>query len=113
MRARCPKTGRGPRTQPPDSARGPSRLGSSSMRPPLRILLLLTGLLGTAAADPLHPHRVEVAPGIHVFESGRYGDVGLDGNSVAIVSKAGVLVFDANGTPAAAAAVLREIRALT
>jgi cyclase len=39
--------------------------------------------------------------------------VGLDGNAVAIVSSDGVLVFDSNGTPAAADAVLREIRALT
>ena len=31
-----------------------------------------------------------------------YGDVGLDGNSIAILSRDGVLVFDTNGTPAAA-----------
>ena len=30
-----------------------------------------------------------------------YGDVGLDGNSIAILSRDGVLVFDTNGTPAA------------
>ena len=42
-----------------------------------------------------------------------YGDVGLDGNSIAILSRDGVLVFDTNGTPAAAAAVLAEIRKLT
>jgi glyoxylase-like metal-dependent hydrolase (beta-lactamase superfamily II) len=74
---------------------------------------LACALSGPAAADPLHPRRVEVAPGIHVFETGRYGDVGLDGNSVAIIAPEGVLVFDANGTPAAAAAVLEEIRAIT
>jgi glyoxylase-like metal-dependent hydrolase (beta-lactamase superfamily II) len=48
-----------------------------------------------------------------LFISAPYGDVGLDGNSIAILSKDGVLVFDSNGTPAAAAAVLAEIRALT
>ena len=42
-----------------------------------------------------------------------YGAVGLDGNSVAVLSSDGVLVFDANGTPAAAETVLNEIRALT
>ena len=45
--------------------------------------------------------------------SAPYGAVGLDGNSVAVLSSDGVLLFDANGTPAAAEAVLNEIRALT
>jgi len=59
------------------------------------------------------PTRTEIAPGIHLFQTARYSDVGLDGNSVVIVGANGVLVFDANGTPAAAAAVLAEIRKLT
>jgi glyoxylase-like metal-dependent hydrolase (beta-lactamase superfamily II) len=40
-------------------------------------------------------------------------DVGLDRNSIAVVGRDGVLVFDSNGTPAAAAAVLTRIRTLT
>ena len=72
---------------------------------------LLASALG-AAAHP-SPTRVEVAPGVHLFRTEPYGDVGLDGNSVALVGEDGVLVFDANGTPAAAAAVLAEIRKLT
>jgi glyoxylase-like metal-dependent hydrolase (beta-lactamase superfamily II) len=56
---------------------------------------------------------VEVAKGVYCFISKPYGDVGLDGNSVVILSDEGVLVFDANGTPASAAAVLTEIRKLT
>src|SRR6188508_255963 len=59
------------------------------------------------------PRTVEVARGIYLFISQPYGDVGLDGNAVAIVSRDGVLVFDSNGTPAASAAVLAEIRKLT
>jgi glyoxylase-like metal-dependent hydrolase (beta-lactamase superfamily II) len=59
------------------------------------------------------PARSEVAPGIFLFQTPSYGDVGLDGNSIAITSRDGVLVFDTNGTPAAAAAVLGEIRKLT
>ncbi len=59
------------------------------------------------------PTRIDVAPGIYLFQTARYGDVGLDGNSVVIVANDGVLVFDANGTPASAAAVLAEIRKLT
>ena len=57
--------------------------------------------------------RTEIAPGIHVFSTRPYGDVGLDGNAIAVISSAGVLVFDSNGTPAASAAVLAEIRTLT
>jgi len=59
------------------------------------------------------PDKTEVAPGIWLFRTASYGDVGLDGNSIAILSRDGVLVFDTNGTPAAAAAVLAEIRAIT
>jgi cyclase len=57
--------------------------------------------------------RTELAPGIFLFMTPAYGDVGLDGNSIAILSREGVLVFDTNGTPAAAAAVLADIRTLT
>ena len=83
---------------------------------PLFICALLTAtLLPAMAAAQLSepPKRVEVAEGVHVFMTPPYGDVGLDGNSVVIISKEGVLVFDTNGTPAAAAAVLSEIRKLT
>ena len=59
------------------------------------------------------PTRIEVAPGIHLFKTAPYGEVGLDGNSTAIISNDGVLVFDTNGTPSAATAVLAEIRKLT
>ncbi|MGE3618068.1 MAG: MBL fold metallo-hydrolase [Gemmatimonadales bacterium] len=78
------------------------------------IPLFLAGLVLPAAAQSRPaPTRIEVAPGIHLFQTEPYGDAGLDGNSVAIVSTDGVLVFDANGTPAAAAAVLAEIRRIT
>ena len=66
-----------------------------------------------AAPDRPAPTRVEVAPGVHLFQTARYGDAGLDGNSVVVIGDRGVLVFDANGTPAAATAVLAEIRKLT
>jgi len=59
------------------------------------------------------PSRTELAPGIFLFMTPGYGDVGLDGNSIAVLSRDGVLVFDANGTPAASAAVLADIRAMT
>jgi cyclase len=82
-----------------------------------RAAALLFFLLATVALQGEYvrpaPRRIEVAKGIYLFISQPYGDVGLDGNAVAILSNDGVLVFDSNGTPAASAAVLAEIRALT
>lgn len=71
--------------------------------------------LGVARFDYVRPapRTIEVAKGVYVFVSPPYGEVGLDGNAVAILSRDGVLVFDSNGTPAASAAVLAEIRKLT
>ncbi len=66
-----------------------------------------------AAQGHTPPKRIEVAPGIHLFITAPYGDFGLDGNSIAILSNDGVLVFDSNGTPAAAENVIAEIRKLT
>jgi cyclase len=63
--------------------------------------------------DRQAPKRIESGPGVHLFMTAPYGEVGLDGNSVAILSDDGILVFDSNGTPAAAAAVLAEIKTLT
>lgn len=76
------------------------------------LLLILFPLVATAGPE-IVPRRIDVAPGVHVFVTPPYGDVGLDGNSVVIVSGDGVLVFDTNGTPAAAEAVLAEIRRIT
>jgi cyclase len=55
----------------------------------------------------------KVAEGVYLFTTTPYADVGLSGNSVAILSDDGVLVFDSNGTPETAATVLAEIRKLT
>jgi glyoxylase-like metal-dependent hydrolase (beta-lactamase superfamily II) len=76
-------------------------------------LLALIVSLTLGAWSPPPPTHVEVAPGVHLFQTQPYGDVGLDGNSIAIVGDDGVLVFDANGTPAAARAVLAELRKIT
>ena len=74
-------------------------------------VMLSPGLTTAQVLDP--PKRIQVAEGIYVFMTPPYGEVGLDGNSVVILSDEGVLVFDTNGTPAAAEAVLGEIRNLT
>jgi cyclase len=70
---------------------------------------------GGQIAEPVRPAptRTEVAPGVHLFQTASYGDVGLDGNAVVITSEDGVLVFDSNGTPAAARDVIAGIRAIT
>src|SRR3954471_9793145 len=77
------------------------------------LVCTLTALLTGAEHVRPAPQTIEVAKGIYLFISKPYGDVGLDGNSIAVVSSDGVLVFDSNGTPAASALVLAEIRKLT
>jgi glyoxylase-like metal-dependent hydrolase (beta-lactamase superfamily II) len=79
---------------------------------PLLVLALALGWPRPGAATPA-PRTIEVSKGIYLFITAPYSDVGLDGNAVAIVSDSGVLVFDANGTPGAARAVLAEIRRIT
>jgi len=69
--------------------------------------------LTSAGQPPIVPSRTELTPGVFLFTTPGYGDVGLDGNSIAVLSRDGVLVFDTNGTPRASAAVLAEIRKLT
>jgi len=76
------------------------------------LVVLLVSIPATAQNRPA-PTRTELAPGIFLFTTPSYGDVGLDGNSIAILSRDGVVVFDTNGTPAAAAAVITQIRTLT
>ena len=75
--------------------------------------LILAGSSQTLTSGRPGPSRQQIADGIYLFRTAPYGDVGLDGNSIAIVGSGGVLVFDTNGTPSAAAAVLAQIRTLT
>jgi glyoxylase-like metal-dependent hydrolase (beta-lactamase superfamily II) len=77
------------------------------------LFVVLACSIAVSAQDRPAPTRTEISPGIFLFSTPRYGDVGLDGNSIAITSRDGVLVFDSNGTPAAASAVLAQIRLLT
>jgi glyoxylase-like metal-dependent hydrolase (beta-lactamase superfamily II) len=78
----------------------------------IAVTLSLLPLISAGQGRPA-PTRTELAPGIFLFATPGYGDVGLDGNSIAVTSSDGVLVFDTNGTPDASAAVLAQIRALT
>ncbi|MDQ3069488.1 MAG: MBL fold metallo-hydrolase [Acidobacteriota bacterium] len=73
---------------------------------------LSLALQSAHAARPA-PTRTELARGVYLYQTAPYGGVGLDGNSIVIIDSEGVLVFDTNGTPSAAAAVLADIRTLT
>src|SRR5262249_4787144 len=79
------------------------------------LVLLASSGASVAAQGYVHPppKKSEIAPGVYLFQTEPYGDVGLDGNSIAVTSSDGVLGFDANGTPAAARAVIAEIRKIT
>jgi len=83
------------------------------MMPVLLLALLAATPIPSHAAPPAAPERIRVADGVFLYRTAPYGDVGLDGNSIVIVGDDGVLVFDANGTPAAAESVLADIRRLT
>src|SRR5262249_6536655 len=81
---------------------------------PRRLLpIVVVCSISLTAQNRPAPTKTEIAPGIVMFATANYGDVGLDGNSIAVLSRDGVLVFDTNGTPASSAAVLAGIRTLT
>ena len=77
------------------------------------LLCVLACSISLTAQNRPAPVRTELAPGVFLFTTPAYGDVGLDGNAIAILSSDGVLVFDTNGTPGASAAILADIRTLT
>lgn len=54
-----------------------------------------------------------VAEGVYLFTTSPYGNVGFGGNSVAIITDEGVVMFDSSGTPASGQAILSEVRKLT
>ena len=66
-----------------------------------------------AAADYGKVTRHKVADGVYLFTTTPYADVGFCGNSVAIITSDGVLVFDTGATPETAQTILAEIRKLT
>ncbi|MGE0040098.1 MAG: MBL fold metallo-hydrolase [Vicinamibacterales bacterium] len=78
----------------------------------LACALAAPAVAGAAYTRPA-PTVTTVADGVYLFQSAPYGPVGLDGNAVAIVTDEGVVMFDSNGTPAAAEAVIAALRRLT
>jgi cyclase len=88
-----------------------NRIATRSCFPILLCLLLLGGSAFSAEYGKVTGRKV--AEGVYLFTTTPYADVGLSGNSVAILSDDGVLVFDSSATPETAATVLAEIRKLT
>jgi cyclase len=79
-------------------------------------LLLILSLLSAAfgfGSDYGKVTTEKVAEGVYQFSVSDYGDVGLSGNSVAIIGREGILLFDTTGTPATARAILRELKKIT
>jgi cyclase len=76
--------------------------------------ILLGGIIAAGAAPPAAEYgRVtgrKVAEGIYLYTTSPYGDVGMCGNSVAILTEDGVLVFDSGAIPETASTILSEIR---
>ena len=65
------------------------------------------------AADYGKVSMKKVADGVYLFNVTPYGDVGMSGNSVAIISDDCVVVFDSTATPQSGMTVLNEIRKLS
>lgn len=77
------------------------------------IALILFVSIPLFAADDGKVSMKQVADGVYLFSVTPYGDVGMSGNSVAIVSDDSVVVFDSTATPQTATTVLNEIRKVT
>jgi cyclase len=78
-------------------------------------LLFILAVLGLCPAQALAAPpitRSELAPGVYLFSTGPDGYV-PNGNSVAIVNDADVVVFDTLMRPSAAAEVIRQLRQVT
>jgi len=82
----------------------------------LILALIAIGVFASAPGSAVEYGKVKmskVAAGLYLFTTSPYGDVGLGGNSVAIVTDEGVVMFDTSGTPASGEAILAEVRRLT
>jgi glyoxylase-like metal-dependent hydrolase (beta-lactamase superfamily II) len=77
--------------------------------PALLSLICASGI----AADYGKVTTQKVADGVYLFRTTSYGDVGMSGNSAAILTKDGVVVFDSSAIPQTAEIILNEIRKLS
>ena len=80
----------------------------------MRIIILILILFSShvIALEYGNVTSSKITNDVVLFETSSYG-VGLSGNSVAILGKDGVVVFDTNGLPQTSETILSEIRKLT
>lgn len=78
-------------------------------------VLVCVGALAAASwgADYGKLTTSKVAEGVYLFTTAPYGDFGFGGNSVAIITDEGVVMFDTSGIPATGQTILSEVRKLT
>jgi len=76
-------------------------------------ILSLSGTRAQPAAEYGKVTCHKVSEGVYLFTATSYGDVGMCGNSIAILTEEGVLVFDSAALPETASIILKEIRRLT
>ena len=76
-------------------------------------VLAMFSLIGLYAEDYGKVDVQKVAEGVYLFRTSPYGDVGMSGNSVAILTEESVVVFDSTAIPQTASIVLAEIKKLT
>ena len=88
-------------------------MGLVCLRRALLAFLLLGGCVAGFGVDYGKVTTQKVVDGVYQFSVSDYGDVGMSGNSIAIIGNDGVLLFDTTGTPASARIVLAELRKIT
>jgi cyclase len=67
----------------------------------------------SASQSDSRPSETKVAEGIYLFQSLDHGDMGVEGNAIAIINADDVFVFDANQTLSDARSVIAAIRRIT
>ena len=77
------------------------------------IFLLLLTLAPIDAQEYGKVDVTKVADGVYLFRTNPYGDVGMSGNCVVILTNDGVVVFDSTSIPETASKILGEIKKLT
>ena len=75
--------------------------------------MYLGATAGVSGVDYGRVTVANVAAGVYLFTTVPYGDVGFGGNSVAIITDDGVVMFDTSGTPSSGEAIHAEVRKLT
>ena len=77
------------------------------------VTICACALVAASAPDYGKVTISKVATGLYLFTTAPYGDVGFGGNSIAVLTDDGVVMFDTSGTTASSQAIVSEVRKLT